>query len=118
MVGNSLGNVFKITTWGESHGDSMGCVIDGCPAGITLNRKHIEKELARDIPYPILTRRWEENNFQILSGVFEGKTIGTPISIIVRNLNVESEKYKKIIHTPRPGHADLSYRQKYDQLYR
>jgi chorismate synthase len=116
LVGNTLGNIFRVTTWGESHGDSLGCVIDGCPAGIRLTRQHIKSELDRDIPYPLLTRRVEENSFQILSGVFEGYTIGTPISIIVRNSNVESEKYKKIAHTPRPGHADLTYRMKYGHV--
>ncbi|WP_455391997.1 chorismate synthase [[Eubacterium] cellulosolvens] len=116
MVGNTLGTVFRVTIWGESHGDSIGCVIDGCPAGITLTREHVRKELDRDIPYTLLTRRLEENSFQILSGVFEGRTIGTPISIIVRNTNVESEKYRKILFTPRPGHADLTYRQKYGHV--
>lgn len=116
MVGNTLGNVFKVTTWGESHGDSLGCVIDGCPAGIKLTRDHIRKELIRDIPYTLLTKRVEENSFQILSGVFEGRTIGTPISIIIRNTNVESEKYRKILNTPRPGHADLTYRLKYGHV--
>ncbi len=116
MVGNTLGNLFRVITWGESHGDSIGCVIDGCPAGIKLSRQHIRAELDRDVPYPILTRRVEENSFQILSGVFEGYTIGTPISIIIRNSNVESDKYKKIINTPRPGHADLSYRLKYGHV--
>jgi chorismate synthase len=116
VAGNTLGTIFRVTTWGESHGDSIGCVIDGCPSGIRISRKHIADELARDIPYPILTRRLEENKFQILSGIFEGHTIGTPISIIIRNANVESEKYKKIRHTPRPGHADLTYKLKYGHL--
>ena len=116
MVGNTLGTVFKVTTWGESHGDAIGCVIDGCPAGLKLTTQHIRKELDRDIPYAVLTRRVEENNFQILSGVFEGRTIGTPISIIIRNTNVESDKYKKIMFTPRPGHADLTYRLKYGHV--
>lgn len=116
MVGNTLGNIFRVTTWGESHGDSIGCVIDGCPAGIRLSNEHIKSELDRDIPYPVLTRRVEENSFQVLSGVFEGYTIGTPISIIIRNANVESDKYKKIAHTPRPGHADLTYRLKYGHV--
>jgi chorismate synthase len=102
--------------WGESHGDSIGCVIDGCPAGIKLTPAHIRKELMRDVPYPVLTRRIEENNFQILSGVFDGYTIGTPISIIIRNTNVESDKYKKIMYTPRPGHADLTYKLKYGHV--
>lgn len=116
MVGNTLGTIFRVTTWGESHGDAVGCVIDGCPAGIKISRNHIAKELARDIPYPVLTRRIEENKFQILSGVFEGHSIGTPISIIVRNTNVESEKYRKIKDTPRPGHADLTYKMKYGHV--
>lgn len=116
MVGNTLGTLFRVTTWGESHGDSIGCVIDGCPAGVRVTQKHIRIELDRDIPYQILTRRVEENNFQILSGIFEGRTIGTPISIIIRNTNVESEKYRKILLTPRPGHADLTYRLKYGHV--
>jgi chorismate synthase len=116
VAGNTLGTIFKVTTWGESHGDSIGCVIDGCPAGIRLSRKHIHDELKRDIPFPILTKRVEENEFQILSGVFEGYTIGTPISIIIRNTNVESEKYRKIKNTPRPGHADLTYKLKYGHV--
>lgn len=116
MTGNTLGSIFRVTTWGESHGDSIGCVIDGCPAGIKVTREHIKKELDRDIPYAVLTRRVEENSFQILSGVFEGYTIGTPISIIIRNSNVESEKYRKIMYTPRPGHADLTYRMKYGHV--
>jgi chorismate synthase len=94
----------------------MGCVIDGCPAGLKLSPGHIKRELDRDMPYKVLTRRVEENIFQILSGVFEGYTIGTPISIIVRNGNVESEKYRKIMYTPRPGHADLTYRLKYGHV--
>jgi chorismate synthase len=116
VVGNTLGTIFRVTTWGESHGDSIGCVIDGCPAGIKISRAHISRELARDIPYPVLTRRMEENKFQILSGVFQGLSIGTPISIIIRNVNVESEKYRKIKDTPRPGHADLTYKMKYGHV--
>jgi len=94
----------------------MGCVIDGCPAGLKLGHDHIRQELDRDVPYPLLTRRVEENNFQVLSGVFAGETIGTPISIIIRNQNVESEKYMKIMSRPRPGHADLTYRMKYGHV--
>jgi chorismate synthase len=116
VVGNTLGTIFRVTTWGESHGDSVGCVICGCPAGIKISRNNVARELARDIPYPVLTRRIEENKFQILSGVFEGYSIGTPISIIVRNSNIESEKYRKIKDTPRPGHADLTYKMKYGHV--
>jgi len=94
----------------------MGCVIDGCPAGLELGDDRIREDLDRDVPYPVLTRRVEENRFQVLSGVFEGETIGTPISIIIRNTNVESDKYLKIRSRPRPGHADLAYRLKYGHV--
>ncbi|MDG6225948.1 MAG: chorismate synthase [Candidatus Thermoplasmatota archaeon] len=115
-MGNTIGHMFRVTTWGESHGDSMGCVIDGCPAGLKMGPDIIREELDRDVPYPVLTRRVEENRFQILSGVFQGETIGTPISIIIRNSNVESDKYLKIMSRPRPGHADLAYRMKYGHV--
>ncbi len=81
-----------------------------------IGHDDIRQELDRDVPFPLLTRRVEENSFQVLSGIFEGETIGTPISIIVRNSNVESDKYLKIRNRPRPGHADLTYRQKYGHV--
>ena len=113
MGSNTLGRVLSVTTWGESHGESMGCVIDGFPAGLKLDLVAVREELNRDVPYPALTRRVEENRMSILSGVYEGETLGTPISILIRNSNVESDRYRAIAHTPRPGHADLTYRLKY-----
>ena len=116
MAGNTLGSIFRVTTWGESHGPALGCVIDGCPAGLELTTEHIRRELARDVPFHLLTKRIEPNDFQILSGVFENRTIGTPIAIVVKNSKHESDKYQKIMFTPRPGHADLTYRLKYGHV--
>ena len=116
MAGNTLGDIFRVTTWGESHGPALGCVVDGCPAGLELLPEHIRRELARDVPYHLLTKRIEPNEFQILSGVFDDKTIGTPIAIVIKNSKAESDKYKKIMFTPRPGHADLAYRLKYGHV--
>ncbi len=113
MGGNTLGRLLQVTTWGESHGESMGCVVDGCPAGLRVDMAAIKEDLKRDVPYPVLTRRVEENRMRMLSGVYRGRTLGTPISIIIRNSNVESDRYKLIANTPRPGHADLTYRLKY-----
>jgi len=91
----------------------MGCIVDGCPAGMRVDMAAIKEDLKRDVPYPVLTRRVEENRMRMLSGVYRGRTLGTPISIIIRNSNVESDRYKLIANTPRPGHADLTYRLKY-----
>jgi len=91
----------------------MGCIVDGCPAGLRVDMAAIKEDLKRDVPYPVLTRRVEENRMRMLSGVYRGRTLGTPISIIIRNSNVESDRYKLIANTPRPGHADLTYRLKY-----
>lgn len=113
MGGNTLGRLLQVTTWGESHGESMGCIVDGCPAGMRVDMAAIKEDLKRDVPYPVLTRRVEENRMRMLSGVYRGRTLGTPISIIIRNSNVESDRYKLIANTPRPGHADLTYRLKY-----
>ena len=116
LAGNTLGELFRVTTWGESHGHALGCVIDGCPAGLELLPEHIKRELARDVPYALLTKRIEPNEFQILSGVFDDRTIGTPISILIKNSKAESDKYRKLMFTPRPGHADLTYRLKYGHV--
>jgi chorismate synthase len=116
LVGNSLGRIFRVTTWGESHGLSMGCVIDGCPAGLRISDLDIRTELDRDTPFPVLSSRLEENSYEILSGVFEDLTTGTPISIIIENGNVKSESYRDAVNLPRPGHADLSYRLKYGHV--
>lgn len=115
MSGNSFGTLFRITTWGESHGHAVGAVIDGCPAGLLLDESDIQKELDRRRPgqSDITTPRKEEDKAVILSGVFQGKTTGAPISIIVYNNDVDSSKYEALQNTPRPGHADLTYQLKY-----
>ena len=115
MSGNTFGTLFRITTWGESHGSGVGVVIDGCPAGIPLDEDDIQKELNRRRPgqSDITTPRKEEDKAEILSGVFSGKTTGAPISILVRNKDVDSSKYEALRNTPRPGHADLTYELKY-----
>ncbi|HEX7576325.1 MAG TPA: chorismate synthase, partial [Candidatus Methanoperedens sp.] len=115
MSGNTFGTLFRITTWGESHGAAVGVVVDGCPAGLLLDESDIQEELDRRRPgqSDITTPRKEEDKAQILSGVFSGKTTGAPVSILVRNKNVDSSKYEALRNTPRPGHADLTYEQKY-----
>ncbi len=114
MSGNSLGNLFRITTWGESHGPAIGVVIDGCPTGIKLNEKDIQKELDRRKPgKKLTTKRSEDDKVEILSGVFEGKTTGTPISLMVRNKDQKSKDYSKIKNKYRPSHADFTYDAKY-----
>ena len=115
MGGNSIGSVFKVTTWGESHGPAYGAVIDGCPAGITLSEKDIQKELDRRKPKDarVSTTRKEDDKIEFLSGIFEGKTTGAPISLIVFNKQARSQDYKKFSSVYRPGHADLTYDLKY-----
>ncbi|MCX9080619.1 MAG: chorismate synthase [Candidatus Methanoperedens sp.] len=115
MSGNTFGTLFRITTWGESHGPAVGVVVDGCPAGLVLDSSDIQKELDRRRPgqSDITTPRKEEDKAEILSGIFSGKTTGAPISILVRNYDVDSSKYEALRDTPRPGHADLTYREKY-----
>lgn len=115
MSGNTFGTLFRITTWGESHGSAVGVIIDGCPAGLALGEADIQKELARRRPgqSDITTQRKEQDAAEILSGVFLGKTTGAPISILVRNKDVDSGKYEALRDTPRPGHADLTYEMKY-----
>ena len=116
MPGNTFGKNFRITTWGESHGKAIGLVIDGCPAKIKLDLKNIEKEVLRRKPQKnskITTTRREEDKFEILSGVFEGKTTGTPISIIIANKDTRSKDYSNIKNLYRPGHADFTYDLKY-----
>lgn len=115
MASNSFGTVFKITTWGESHGKAIGVVIDGCPAGIDLSDKDINEELFWRAPgkSAYTSPRKEDDIAEILSGVFEGKTTGTPISIIIPNRNVDSSPYEDIKHLHRPGHAQYTYLQKY-----
>lgn len=118
MTGNIFGRIFRIMTWGESHGPALGVVIDGCPSGLELSVDLIQKELDKRRPgqSSITTPRKELDQVEILSGVFEGKTLGTPISLIIRNKDVDSTKYEKMKDTPRPSHADYTYRKKYGHV--
>ncbi|WP_347554635.1 chorismate synthase [Robbsia sp. KACC 23696] len=115
MSGNTLGTLFTVTTFGESHGPAIGCVIDGCPPGMTLTEADIQIELDRRRPGTSrhVTQRQEADQVEILSGVFEGKTTGTPIGLLIRNTDQRSKDYGNIAQTFRPGHADYPYWQKY-----
>lgn len=115
MAGSTYGNIFRITTWGESHGKALGVVIDGCPAGLELEEADIQRYLDRRRPggSRIATPRKESDTVEILSGVFEGRTTGTPISLMVRNTSQRSGDYSEIASCYRPGHADYSYDRKY-----
>ncbi|MCR4808192.1 MAG: chorismate synthase [Lachnospiraceae bacterium] len=115
MAGSTYGNNFRITTWGESHGPALGVVIDGCPAGLELNEKDIQIFLDRRKPGQsrFTTARAEGDEVEILSGVFEGKTTGTPISLMVRNKDQHSADYSQIASVYRPGHADYTFDAKY-----
>lgn len=115
MPGNSFGNLFRITTWGESHGPALGVVIDGCPAGLDISEDDIQHELDRRRPGQsrITTQRKEPDKVEILSGIFDGKTLGTPISLMIQNADVISKSYEDIKDTYRPGHADFTYETKY-----
>jgi chorismate synthase len=115
MAGNTFGHSFRITTWGESHGKALGVVVDGTPAGLTLDEADIQKELDRRRPgqSSAATARKEKDQVEILSGVFEGTTTGTPISLIVYNKDANSSSYDKLRNKPRPGHADFAYMEKY-----
>lgn len=115
MSGSSFGNIFRITTWGESHGAAIGVVIDGCPAGLSLDVSDIQAFLDRRKPGQsrYTTKRQESDQAEILSGTFEGRTTGTPISLLVRNQDQRSRDYGNIASVYRPGHADYTYNQKY-----
>lgn len=115
MAGSTFGTIFKITTWGESHGKALGVVIDGCPAGLPLNEEDIQIYLDRRKPgqSSITTPRKEADQVEILSGVFEGRTTGTPISLIIRNTSQKSSDYSEIASYYRPGHADYTFDAKY-----
>ena len=115
MSGSTYGNIFRITTWGESHGAGVGVVVDGCPAGLPLTEADIQRFLDRRKPGAsrYSTPRKEGDQVEILSGVFEGKTTGTPISLLVRNTSQRSSDYSEIAGYYRPGHADMTYDMKY-----
>lgn len=115
MSRSTFGNRFTVTTWGESHGKAIGAVVDGCPAGLPLTEEDIQVFLDRRKPGQshYTTMRKEEDLVEILSGVFEGKTTGTPISLMIRNMDQRSRDYGNIAYSYRPGHADYTYDQKY-----
>jgi chorismate synthase len=115
MASNSFGNIFKITTWGESHGKAIGVVIDGCPAGLELDESDINAALALRTPgrNPYTSPRKEKDHAEILSGVFEGKTTGTPICIIIPNTDSDSSQYEPVKDLLKPGHANYPYLEKY-----
>ncbi|MHA7129516.1 chorismate synthase [Algoriphagus namhaensis] len=114
-MGNSFGKLFKITTFGESHGKALGVIVDGCPAGLVLDEEKIRLEMQRRKPgqSKITTQRKEEDEIQILSGTFEGKTTGTPIGILIPNADQKSKDYSHIADKFRPSHADFTYSEKY-----
>lgn len=115
MSRNTFGNVFTITTFGESHGPGIGVVVDGVPAGLELGEADIQKDLDRRRPGQSLltTKRSEDDAVEILSGIFEGRTTGAPVAMLIRNKDADSSKYDKIRHLHRPGHADYTYHHKY-----
>lgn len=115
MAGNSFGNIFNLTTFGESHGEAIGGIIDGCPAGLPIDLKAIEVEMQRRMPgqSAIVTQRKEPDTVQFLSGIFEGTTTGTPIGFLIQNTNQKSNDYSHIKDTYRPSHADYTYDKKY-----
>jgi len=115
MAGSSFGELFRVTNFGESHGPAIGCVIDGCPPGLALSEADIQPELDRRRPGTSrhVTQRNEPDTVEILSGVYEGQTTGTPICLLIRNTDQRSKDYGNIVQTFRPGHADYSYHHKY-----
>src|SRR3972149_9017568 len=115
MSGNTLGKLFCVPSFGESHGAAIGCVVDGCPPGMALAEADIQPDLDRRKPGTSrhVTQRREEDTVEILSGVFEGRTTGTPIALLIRNVDAKSKDYSKIKDMFRPGHADYTYLQKY-----
>ncbi len=117
MAGNSFGKIFRITTFGESHGKGIGLIIDGCPAGIKIDEDFIQSELDRRKPgqSKIVTQRKESDTVQILSGVFEGYSTGTPIGMVIYNADARSKDYSHIMDEFRPSHADYTYHEKYGQ---
>lgn len=118
LGGNTFGKIFQITTFGESHGKAVGVIVDGTPAGLSISESDIQRELDRRRPgkTDVETSRDEKDKIEILSGVFDGKTLGTPIQMLVWNKDVDSKPYEKMKSKPRPGHADLTYKLKYGRV--
>ena len=115
MSFNTFGKIFRFTTWGESHGPAIGCIVDGCPPNISLSEAEIQKDMNKRRPgnSKFVSQRKESDRIEILSGVFNGKTTGTPISILIRNEDKRSRDYESIKNKFRPGHADFTYFKKY-----
>ena len=115
MSGNSIGKLFTVSTFGESHGEAIGCVVDGCPPGMPLSEKDIQQDLERRRPGKTrhTSQRQESDEIKILSGVFEGKTTGTPIALLIANEDQRPKDYTEIQNMFRPGHADYTYYKKY-----
>ena len=115
MSGNTFGTLFAVTNFGESHGPAIGCIIEGCPPGMPLSEADIQPDLDRRRPgtSKFVTQRNEADAVEILSGVYEGKTTGTPICLLIKNTDQRSKDYGNILETFRPGHADYTYFQKY-----
>ena len=115
MAGNSFGQLFRVTTFGESHGPALGCIVDGCPAGLQLNPDDIQQDLDRRRPGQSkhTTQRRESDRAEILSGVFDGVTTGAPIGIVIKNEDQRTRDYERIREQFRPGHADYTYLRKY-----
>ena len=117
MSGNKIGKMFNVTTFGASHGTALGAVIDGCPAGLELSDKDIQLELDKRRPgtSQITTTRGEKDEIKILSGLFQGKTDGTPIAAVVFNRDMDSSAYENLKNTPRPGHGDYTWKTRYGE---
>ncbi|HEY8509586.1 MAG TPA: chorismate synthase, partial [Steroidobacteraceae bacterium] len=115
MSGNSIGKLFTVTTFGESHGPALGCIVDGCPPGLALSEQDLQADVdrRRTGTSHFVSQRREGDQVRILSGVFEGRTTGTPIGILIENTDARSRDYEKIKDRFRPGHADYTYQQKY-----
>ena len=115
MSWNTFGRVFRFTTWGESHGPAIGCVLDGCPPGLAISEEEIREQLLRRATGRSrhTSQRREKDEVRILSGVFEGQTTGTPISLFIENTDARSRDYQNIARQYRPGHADFTYDAKY-----
>ena len=115
MSGNTIGKLFTVTSFGESHGPALGCIVDGCPPGLEISTADLQRDLDRRKPGTsrFTTQRREADEVKILSGVFEGKTTGTPIGMVIENTDQRSADYSKVMDRFRPGHADYTYTQKY-----
>ena len=115
MSGNTMGKLFTVTTFGESHGKAIGCIVDGCPPGMELSEEDIQADLERRRTGKsrFVSQRKEPDQVKILSGVYEGRTTGTPIGLLIENVDAKSRDYSKILDRFRPGHADYTYLMKY-----